>query len=678
MSANDGGRGPRTVALVGPYGSGKTTLLESILFITETVPRKGSVAQKNTVGDFSPEARARQMSVETNCATASYLGETFTFLDCPGSIEFLQDTLFALQGVDAAVVVVEPEAAKVQMLRPYLKRLADLRIPHFLYVNKIDKATGSVRDLLAMLQSASDTPLLLRQIPIWEGEVVTGFVDLALERAYFYRENAPSELGEITDKDREKEARFSMLERLADYDEHLMEELLSDIEPPRDEIFTDLTRELAEGLVVPVLIGSAEGDHGIRRLLKALRHEVPEVGAAAARLGVQPNGDTIVQVLKTIYSAHGGKLSLSRVMSGSLKDGAVFHTSDGREARVGGMFALKGEAQTKLADAKAGDTVALVRLEGIATGDLLSSAKTAPPKKAVEMLSPVYRLAIEAADRKDEVKLTAAIAKVTEEDPSLYFEQNAELHEMVLAGQGEIHLKVTAEKLASKYGLKLNVRPARVPYKETIRKAVTQRGRHKRQSGGHGQFGDVVIEIKPLPRGAGFDFVDDIVGGVVPKQFIPSVEKGVIEYLKSGPLGFPVVDVCVTLNDGSYHSVDSSDAAFQTAARIGMQEGMPQCSPVLLEPIMHVKIHVPSEATAKVNAVVSGRRGQLLGFDVRAGWNGWDTVEAEMPQAELDNIIIDLRSLTQGVGTFEMKFDHLAELTGKVADQIVATHKAAA
>ena len=413
MSANEGGRGPRTVALVGPYGSGKTTLLECILFITETVPRKGSVAQKNTVGDFSPEARARQMSVETNCATASYLGETFTFLDCPGSIEFLQDTLFALQGVDAAVVVVEPEAAKVQMLRTYLKRLADLRIPHFLYVNKIDKATGSVRDLLAMLQSASDTPLLLRQIPIWEGEVVTGFVDLALERAYFYRENAPSELGEITDKYREKEARFSMLERLADYDEHLMEELLSDIEPPRDEIFTDLTRELAEGLVVPVLIGSAEGDHGIRRLLKALRHEVPEVGAAAARLGVQPNGDTIVQVLKTIYSAHGGKLSLSRVMSGSLKDGAVFHTSDGREARVGGMFALKGEAQTKLADAKAGDTVALVRLEGIATGDLLSSAKTAPPKKAVEMLSPVYRLAIEAADRKDEVKLTAAIAKVT-------------------------------------------------------------------------------------------------------------------------------------------------------------------------------------------------------------------------------------------------------------------------
>ena len=676
MSNTNGGKGPRTVALVGPYGSGKTTLLESILFATGAAPRKGSVAQNNTVGDSTPEARARQMSVELNCATTNYLDQSFTFLDCPGSIEFLQDTLFALQGVDAAVVVIEPEPAKVQMLKPYMKRLADLKIPHLMFVNKVDKASGSLREILSLLQEASDLPLLLRQIPIWENEVVTGYVDLALERAFAFRDHAPSETIDIADKDREKEARFAMLERLADYDEHLMEELLSDVEPPRDEVFGDLKREFTECLVVPVLIGSAEGDHGIRRLLKALRHEAPEVGAAASRLGLSANGDTIVQVLKTIYSAHGGKLSLSRVMNGSLKDGAVLRTSDGRDSRVGGIFALVGAAQSKLPDVKAGDTVALVRLEGVVTGDLLSSGKNAPPKKPVEMLPPVYRLAIECADRKDEVKLTAAIGKLIEEDPSLLFEQNAELHEMALAGQGEIHLKVAIEKVMSKYGIKLNSHPASIPYKETIRKAVTQRGRHKRQSGGHGQFGDCVLEIRPQPRGAGFIFVDEIVGGVVPKQFIPSVEKGVIEYLKTGPLGFPVVDVSVTLNDGSYHTVDSSDAAFQTAARVGMQEGMPQCSPVLLEPIMHVKIHVPSDATAKVNGVVSGRRGQLLGFDVREGWNGWDTVEAEMPQSELGNLIIELRSLTQGVGTYEVKFDHLAELTGKFADQVVASRKA--
>jgi elongation factor G len=672
------GREPRTVAVVGPYGSGKTTLLESILSITGAVQRKGAVALKNTVGDASIEARARQMSVEVNCATTRFLDQSFTFLDCPGSIEFLADTLNVLAGVDAAVVVCEPEPAKIQMLQPYLKRLSDLRIPHFLFVNKIDKASGSLRALLTMLQDASGTPLLLRQIPIWEDGIVTGFVDLALERAYIYRPHAESEIIDVADKDGEKAARFAMLEKLADYDEHLMEELLSDIEPPKEEVFGDLAKELAQGLVVPVLIGSAEGDNGVRRLLKALRHEVPDVSAAAARLGVEMNGDAVVQILKTYHSSHGGKLSLARVLAGTLKDGAVLRRPDGGEARVGGIFALKGEAQTKLADAHAGETVALGRLEGAATGETLTSGKAPLAPAAIEQLVPVYRLGIAAADRKDEVKLTAAVARLREEDPSLQFEQDAALREMCLAGQGEIHLKVAVERLASKYGLRLVTHPPRLPYKETIRKAATQRGRHRRQSGGHGQYGDVVIAIRPLPRGSGFVFEDRIVGGVVPRQWIPSVEKGVAEYLRRGPLGFPVVDVAVTLTDGSYHSVDSSDAAFQTAGRLAMSEALPNCAPVLLESIMHVKIHVPSEATAKVNAMVSGRRGQLMGFDARAGWKGWDTVEAMMPLAELSDLIIDLRSLTQGVGTYEAEFDHLSELSGKLAEHVVTAHKAAA
>jgi elongation factor G len=679
MSKKNGGSGPRAVALVGPYGSGKTTLLESILAITGTIQRKGAVPQRNTIGDASPEARARQMSVEVNCATTKYLDESFTFLDCPGSIEFLQDSLNVLPGVDAAVVVCEPDAAKVQMLKPFLKRLADLSIPHFLFINKIDKATGSLRDLLAGLQEASDKPLLLRQIPIWEGGIVTGFVDLALERAYVYSEHDQSKIVELSAdiQEEEKQARFSMLEKLADYDERLMEELLSDVEPPRDEVFGGLSKDLAEGLVVPALMGSAEKDNGIRRLLKALRHEVPDVAAAAARLGLRSAADAVVQVLKTYNGAHG-KLSLVRVLAGTVKDGAVVHTPDGRDARVGGIFALKGEAQTKLGEGKAGDTVALARLEGMMTGETLSTAKIALPKPRIESLEPVYALAIETTDRKDEVKLTAAIHKLQEDDPSLHFRQNAELQEMSLAGQGEIHLKVAAEKLASKYGLKISTHQPKVPYKETIRKPGRQHGRHKRQSGGHGQFGDVHIEIRPLPRGTGFVFEDEVKGGVVPRQFIPSVEKGIIDYLKQGPLGFPVVDVAVALVDGSYHTVDSSDAAFQTAARIAMTEGMANCSPVLLEPIMRVKIHVPNDATSKANQVVSGRRGQLMGYDARPGWKGWDTVEAQIPLSELQNLIIDLRSLTQGVGTFEMAFDHLAELTGKLADQVVASHKAAA
>ena len=348
--------------------------------------------------------------------------------------------------------------------------------------------------------------------------------------------------------------------------------------------------------------------------------------------------------------------------------------------RIGGMFALKGQEQIKLADAGPGDTVALGRMEEVMTGETLSSAK-AGAKLAVktETLTPVYGLAIAAHDRKDEVKLTGAIAKLREEDPSLIFEQNAELHQMVLLGQGEIHLKVAVERLASKYGLKLDTHRPQLGYKETIKKSTTQRGRHKRQTGGHGQFGDVVIEIKPLPRGSGFVFEDRISGGVVPRNFIPSVEKGiVIDFLKHGPLGFPVVDIAVALTDGSYHSVDSSDAAFQTAARIAMSEGMPNCAPVLLEPIMHVKIHVPSDATADVNGVISTRRGKILGFDSREGWKGWDTVEAQMPQSELHDLVIELRSLTQGIGTYEQAFDHLSELTGKLADHVVSQRKAAA
>jgi elongation factor G len=560
------------------------------------------------------------------------------------------------------------------MLQPYLKALSDAKIPHYLFVNKIEHASGSLRELLAQLQEASETPLLLRQIPIWENGVATGFVDLALERAFVYRPHAASEVVDIADFAREKEARFQMLERLADYDEHLMEELLGDVEPPRDEVMDDLRREVSEGLVVPVLIGSAEGDHGIRRLLKALRHEAPDVAKAAARGGIKTDTTTI-QIIKTFHGGHG-RLSLGRVLSGSLKDGQVLHGPHG-DTRVGGILSLTGDKQVKRSEAQAGDTVALARLDNVQTGDRLSSDKAGAKRVTAKLSAPVYRLAIAAADRKDEVKVTAALAKLIEEDPSLAFEHNATTQEMLLAGQGEIHLKVATEKLLSKYGLKLSTKPPRVPYRETIRKSTMVRGRHKRQSGGHGQFGDVVLEIAPLPRGTGFVFHDRIKGGVVPKQWIGSVEKGVQEYLKTGPLGFPVVDVAVSLTDGSYHSVDSSDAAFQTAGRVAMSEGLPDCSPVLLEPIMKVAIHVPNDATAKVNGVIGTRRGAPLGFDGRAGWRGWDTVRAEMPLSEVTDLIVDLRSLTQGVGTFEMEFDRFAELNGKLAEQVVATQRAA-
>jgi elongation factor G len=666
-------RSARCIALVGPYLSGKTTLLEAILARTGGVTRQGSTAGGNTVGDASEEARHHGMSVELNVATVDFLGDSFTFLDCPGSIEFQADAAHALTACDAAVVVCEPDEKKVPALQLILKQLEDRAIPHFLFINKIDKAEARVRDIVPMLQPASAKPLVLRQIPIWENDIVTGFIDLALERAFVYREHAASEVMAIPDTlaDREKEARFSMLEKLADYDDELMEQLLEDVPPPRDKVFDDLSKEFSDGLICPVLIGSAENGNGILRLLKALRHEAPFVQATIKRLGVG-KAPSCAFVTKTFHTAHGGKLSLARVLGGTFADGTTVYGGADDE-RISGVFSVMGQEPIKRGEGQVGDTVAFGRLDSVKTGDALTDEKGKKVEiETAVVAKPVFGLAIAAKEKKDEVKLTAAIAKIIEEDPSISLTHSQDMGEMVLWGQGEMHLRVALERLVRKYGIDASTRPRQIPYKETIRKSAEVRGRHKKQSGGHGQFGDVVVTIGPQPRGAGFQFSDKITGGVVPKNYIPSVEIGVRDYLHRGPLGFPVVDVAVRLIDGSYHSVDSSDMAFRQAGRIAMTEGMPQCSPVLLEPVMAVEIAVPSEATAKVNSIVSSRRGQILGFDARPGWPGWDLVEVHLPESEIQNLIVELRSATAGVGTFNAKFDHLAELTGKVADQVLA------
>ncbi len=620
------------------------------------------------------------MTLECNLADINFLGDVFTFIDCPGSVEFQQqESQSALTICDAAVVVCEPDEKKIPSLQLIMKQLEDRHIPHFLFLNKIDKADTPIRDILPMLQPASSLPLVLRQIPIWQNGIATGFVDLALERAFVYREHAPSEVIEMPAElsEREEQARFSMLEKLADYDDDLMEQLLGDIEPPRDRVFDDLSEDLRQGKICPVLFGSAERGNGVTRLLKALRHEAPFVDSTAKRLGISGH-PSCAQVFKTYHTAHAGKLSLVRVLGGSFADGTGVRTV-GHEERVAGVFSLFGQEPKKRGPAQKGDTVGLGRLESFKTGDTITADKSAPPLiKVPEPLKPVYGLAVTAAERKDEVKLTQALNKIIEEDPSLSLSLNQDIGEMVLWGQGEMHLRVAFKRLNRRFGVSAETRRRQIAYKETIRKGVEIRGRHKKQSGGHGQYGDVVVEIKPLPRGSGFVFTDEITGGVIPKQYIPSVEIGVRDYLHAGPLGFPVVDVSVCLKDGSYHTVDSSDMAFRAAGRLAMSEGLPKCTPVLLEPIMAVEIAVPSEATARINGIISSRRGQILGFDTRPGWPGWDIVQAHIPEAEMQDVIIEVRSATAGSGTYEAHFDHLAELTGKLAEQVLSNNSVAA
>jgi elongation factor G len=663
----------RCIALAGPYLAGKTTLLEAILARTETIKRQGTVVDHSTIGDSSAEARAHGMSVELNVADVEFLGDKFTFIDCPGSVEFHAESAAALAACDAAVIVCEPDAKRLPALQAVFKQLEDQNIPRFLFLNKIDVATARVRDIIKLLQPASAKPLVLRQIPIWENGAATGFVDLALERGFVYRPHAPSVAIEMPAAviEREKEARFQMMEQLADYDEVLMERLLNDELPPREQIFQDLAQDLRQGLICPVLLGSANSGNGIVRLLKALRHEVPPVTEAAKRLGLEAASGA-AYVMKTLHTPHGGKLSIGRVLSGSFADGATVYAPEGEE-RIGALYSMLGAETRRRTLASAGDTVAFGRLERVKTGDTLSGAKgetVRPP--ALQRPEPVSGTAIVMKDRKDEVKLSAALTKLCEEDPSLTVVHDAEAHQMQLLGHGEMHLRVALERLSRKYDLTVDRQALQIPYRETIRASTTIRGRHKKQSGGHGQFGDVVIEIQPLPRGSGFTFSDRIVGGVVPKQYISATEIGIRDYLKSGPLGHPVVDLAVTLIDGSTHSVDSSDMAFRQAGRIAMAEGLPKCQPILLEPIMAVEIAVPNDATPRANSLISQRRGQIAGFDARPGWPGWDVVEARIPAAEMTDLIIELRSATSGVGTFVAKLSHYAELTGRLAEKVQA------
>ncbi|WP_181700716.1 elongation factor G [Chthonobacter albigriseus] len=684
---DDGGREPRprggarTIALVGPFASGKTTLLEAILERTSAIPRQGTVTDRNTVGDASPEARAHAMSVEATIAQTRFMGDDYTFIECPGSTEFLGEADGILAAVDCAVVVCEADARKVPALQLILKRLDDLGLPRIMFLNKVDRSDLPIRETLAMLQPSSAVPLVLREIPLTRDGAVTGYIDLALERAFVYREHAASEMVPIPDDVRAAEvsARYEMLERLADYDDQLMEQLLEEVEPPRDRVFDDLATEMRDGLICPVFFGSAEHGNGILRLLKALRHETPGLSALHKRLGFTPGSDSVLQVMKTIHAGHGGKLSVARVLAGDVADGMMVTLPDGRQERVSGLYRMLGTQTGKRETAHPGDTVALGKLDGARTGDTLTSNRT-PARQLAEMAAPdpVMTLQVHARDRKDEVKLSAALAKACEEDPSLRVVVTAETSETLLIGQGEMHLRVTVERLTSKYGVSVTTAKPSVAYRETIKGSTVQRGRHKKQSGGHGQFGDVVLEIRAQPRGGGITFTEKITGGVVPRQYIPGVETGVRDSLKRGPLGFPVVDVAVTLTDGSYHSVDSSDQAFQMAARLAMREGLAACTPVLLEPIERVEITCPSDVTARVNAIVSGRRGQLLGFDARPGWTGWDVVETLIPASEIGDLIVELRSASQGVASFRRRFDHLQELSGRLAEDVVSRQAASA
>ena len=650
MSGTPPGRSPRAVALVGPYGAGKSTLFEALMEAAGAPVKRPA------------DPRNRPATTEIRVGHCSYLGDPWAIIDCPGSIEFAHETACALAMVDLAVLVCEPQPARALSVAPLLKLLADAGVPHLLFINKIDTLEGSLRDTMAALQAYATCPLVLRQVPITEGPSVTGYVDVVSERAYRYRRGQPSELIQIPSAmaEAEQEAKLKLVETLADRDDALLEKVLEDIPLSTGELYADLRKDLAAGAVTEVLLGAAEQTGGIRRLWKALRHDTPDVGATAARKGLAPGGPALVQVFKTVHAGHTGKLSYARIWRGALKDGAGLGG-----VRLGGIYLMPGGEMSKAAEAEAGQICALGRLDPVATGATVGTAGAVEPLAFPAPPAPVYALAIATTDRKDDVKLSGALARLLEEDPTLGLEHGQDTGQTVLHGQGEIHLNTTIERLARNYGLRVATARPEVAFKETIRREVHQHGRLKRQTGGHGQFADVKIDIAPRERGAGFAFIDKVVGGAVPRNFIPAVGEAAEDAAKKGPFGYPVVDIAVTLTDGQFHSVDSSDMAFRTATQIAMKEGLAAADPVLLEPIDRVTISVPNEFTARAQRLLTGRRGQILGYAERTGWPGWDDVEALVPAAELHDLIIDLRSQTMGLGTYRRSFDHLAESRGE-------------
>lgn len=655
---------PRAVALIGPYGTGKTTLCGALLQAAGTATRRAA------------SARTHAPTYETKLAHCTFLGDAWAILDCPGSIEFAYDTACALAVADFAVVVVDPEPARAIFLRPTFHMLEAEHVPFMIFINKIDtleRASDAAFDhLMEALQAETKVQLISRQIPICENGSIVGYIDLLSERAYRYRASAMSEKIAVPASmtATEQAAHNAVIDMLADHNDILFEQVINDAMPTPAELYNHFRLDMEKQGSAGVMLGAAERFHGVQRLWKALRHDVTDPSVTATRRAIVPHGPPLAQVFKTTYGNSTGKLSFVRIWRGTLRDGtAVDVNGNSGTVRIGGITRFADHEAQKVNLAEMGEVVVLGRLQGISTGAILGTANQAlafpsPPP-------PLHVAAIAAVDRKDDVKLSGALEKLLESDRSLGLVRNPETRDTLLAGQGEVHLNHAVEQLGALAGVTVRMRQPRVPFKETIRRPVHQHTRVKRQTGGHGQFADVKLDIEPLSRGTGFRFIDRVVGGAVPRQFIAAVSDAAKEATQRGPLGFPVVDVAVTLVDGGFHAVDSSDMAFRSATRVGMMEGLAKADPILLEPIHRITVSAPTIFTTNVQHLLTSRRGQILGFSERPEWVNWDDTEALLPEAELHGFITELRSQTAGLGTFISRFDHLGEAPPRLAEKII-------
>ena len=676
----------RNIAFVGPHHAGKTSLVEAVLAQSGAIPRRGSITDGTTVTDFEPEDVSHAQSTTAGFAHCTTGQIDLTILDAPGFIDFFEETKLVLCGADAAVIVVEADPARVVQTKTLVDLLESRKMPHCFAINKLDRPGADFEGTLAALQSlygrhgvAEQWPIITRSAASEKTSGFSGYVDLADMKAYAFegdRESEGAVPGDILE--RVKAAHGELLEAMADFDDHLMEELLEGIEPPLDEVERDLCSECSHDQIVPVLVTAGTSGAGVMALLRALERwfpspaDAPMLDAEGRAIAADPSGPVIAQVIKTAIHPQSGKLSIVRVLSGTLKaDATLTDISQGDEkVRSGGLYRLQGKKQEAIAEAGPGSIVAIARLEPVKTGDVLTTSGTKVLLPRVALSAPCFAIAIKPKERIDEAKIFQMLARIVDEDPSLQLTRAEITAELLLLGSGEQHVTIAVERLARKYKVEVDTAAPQIPYQETITTGTEIHSRYKHQTGGHGQFGDVWLRFEPRERGSGVSFDEKIVGGVVPRQFIPAVEKGVREALAHGPSGFPVTDIHVTLYDGQYHDVDSSEQSFKTAAGMGVRDALPKCHPVVLEPISRVSVTVPTQYTSTVIQQLTGKRGQILGMNP-AEQSGFDVVEADVPQVELSRYITELRTGTQGLGTFAARHERYDPVPGnKVASKV--------
>ncbi|MBV9027519.1 MAG: elongation factor G [Candidatus Eremiobacteraeota bacterium] len=666
----------RNIAFVGPHHSGKTTLIEAILAHTGAIGRRGSVGEGSTVTDHEPEETSHLQSTAAAFAHTTADGIDITIVDTPGFVDFFEETKQALAGVDAAVIVVEADPGRIVQTQTMVDHLEATHMPHVVVINKLDRPGADFAATLAALQQAYGRHLVAEQWPIGSADQFRGYVDLAHLKAYAFgaagAASAETEIALPSDLEATAQARHAeLLEAMADFDDHLMEELLEGIEPPADEIDRDLCTECAHDQVVPVLVASGASGAGVPALVRAIEQwfpspaEAPQTDAEGRPIASDPSAPVVARIIKTSIHPQSGKLSIARILSGTIRPDSTLTnlTKSGEKVRLGGLFRLKGKKQEPITGAGPGAIVALGRLESVSTGDTLTSNGHKVLLPRVPVAEPVFAVAIKPKERIDEAKISQMLARIVDEDPALRLERADVTHELLLLGSGEQHVSIAVERLARKYKVEVATAAATIPYQETITASTEIHSRYKHQTGGHGQFGDVWLRFEPRDRGAGVTFEEKIVGGVVPRQFIPAVEKGVREALTHGPNGYPVTDLHVTLYDGQYHDVDSSEQSFKTAAGMGVREALPKCNPVVLEPIASVHVTVPSNYTSTVIQQLTGKRGQILGMNP-AERTGFDVVEAFVPAVELSRYITELRTATQGLATYSWRHERYDPVPG--------------